>query len=114
MLFLPPFFFPFFFLPESFLHIVLRFCSQFIRDRHCVLPSCSLFLISVFSSRSGLSTPGGLPGLGRPVGLGLGPSSGPLPSANQNLGVVSLPQPSMLQHHPSAYDQYPEASSYGG
>ena len=67
-----------------------------------------------FSSRSGLSTPGGLPGLGRPVGLGLGPSNGPLPSANQNLGVVSLPQPSMLQHHPSAYDQYPEASSYGG
>ena len=40
-----------------------------------------------FSSRSGLSTPGGLPGLGRPVGLGLGPSNGPLPSANQNLGV---------------------------
>jgi len=67
-----------------------------------------------FSSRSGLSTPGGLPGLGRPVGLGLGPSNGPLPSANLNQGVVSLPQPSMLQHHPSAYDQYPEASPYGG
>ena len=68
-----------------------------------------------FSSRSGLSTPGGLPGLGRPIGLGLGPSNGPLPSANQNQGGIGLPQPSMLQHHPSAYNQFHESSSsYGG
>jgi hypothetical protein len=42
----------------------------------------------LFSHQSGLGTPGGLPGLERPMGIGLGPSLGFLPSA-QNL-VVGL------------------------
>lgn len=64
-----------------------------------------------FSHRSGLGTPGGLPGLGWLVGIGLGPSFGSLPSA-QNPAVVGLSQPN-LQHHPLAYEQYSEPSSYG-
>lgn len=50
---------------------------------------------SPFSHRSGLATPGGLPGLGRPVVMGLGPSNGTLPSAMQNQAVVS-PQPNSM------------------
>jgi len=70
---------------------------------------------SPFPHRSGLGPPGGLPGLGRPVGVGLGPSNGILPSAPPNQAVIGLPQPnSMMQHHPLAYEQYLEISSYGG
>jgi hypothetical protein len=46
------------------------------------------------------------------MGIGLGPSNGTLPSTSQNQAVVpQLPQPN-LQHHPLAYEQYPEVSSY--
>ena len=66
-----------------------------------------------FLSSKWLATPGGLPGLRRPVGVGLGPSNGTLPSAMQNQAVVG-PQPnSMMQHYPLGYDSYPEVS-YGG
>ena len=67
---------------------------------------------SPFPHHSGLGTAGGLPSLGRPVGVPLGPSNGSLPSAPQNQSIVGLPQPnSMMQPHPLAYE---EVSPYGG
>ena len=64
-----------------------------------------------FSHRSWLCTPEGLPGLRRPMGIGLGSSNGTLPSSTQNRAVVGLSHPNLPQRAIPRYRPGPLAGS---